>query len=410
MKGFFTMLRMNIKLLLRNPGYLVSLIVIPVLAVLMLNIQYTSYTYVDNEQEITFMEPDTRIVAESYSSMQVLIRDNSSSDAAQWVARRLSQHGIYQIYICMPDSENPDAAGYAKSYMNNNTVSAVIEIPASFEEDILSGGDGGIRIFHNDDMRVPMLEEGVNRTVSSLMAHASGCKTAGALRSALEKADTSLPEETLVSIDLDSELSGEEIDYKRNIGFSVAILSFAFLMCGTFNAAVAVGERNNRVLTRIYLSGTGMLSYVMVKAAAACVTALIQTVVAGIGVCILTNGNIGIPFISYLFLLGGLALIFNLLCVTNAILSDNVLTAACTAFIVWTGTNLISGVYFSGVEITGWISRAAFLAPQKWVMFACDMIFKGQNHVYPLYLVVTTAFIIVIISVGMVGLKVRAKD
>ena len=105
-----------------------------------------------------------------------------------------------------------------------------------------------------------------------------------------------------------------------------------------------------------------------------------------------------------------IGLIFSTLSLMLGVVSGNVMTANILAFIVWNVTALLSGLYFPLKDTTKAIKAASNIMPQKWFLEGEEMFFVNDNKVYIMLLCITVAYLIVIISVGSLGLKLVKEE
>jgi len=50
------------------------------------------------------------------------------------------------------------------------------------------------------------------------------------------------------------------------------------------------------------------------------------------------------------------------------------------------------------------------MMPQRWVLKAAEMLMAGKSGVYSMYILVVVSYLIVISSVGYMGIKLRKKE
>ena len=183
------------------------------------------------------------------------------------------------------------------------------------------------------------------------------------------------------------------------------MLSLAFALTGCFVANLAVTESDNKALLRIEMSGMTMLKYIASKALTAVIVTVLQTAVVAAATAAFVGTDVGIPFGSYLLLVGVMGLIYNLLSLVFGLFFRNTTFAVYASFGVWVFANLISAVYFDFVKLPDWWEKLSLIAPQKWVMICSEMLMKGQDNAYTNFFMASAAFLLVILTAGYLTAK-----
>ena len=417
MSGLFTMMKMNLKLLLRNKGYLAFLIILPIVSVLMLNIKggggidggNDSYKIheLNKQNESIFMVTNTKL--------NVKVYDCNNSELSNYVIEELAKAGSYRIYRYIGEDMNiEEARQEALNTSNHNVLGAVIYIPSSFETEILNGNPSNMVVFEaTSDARIKLLESNLDSFLQSVSKYAAMTgynKTA--LKTLLNTSvENEMSKETVgIEVGNTLQLTTQQQDQKSSIGYSLAFLTIGFLFSGVFIAATVVEERQNRVYNRIVLSKSSIINYGLVKLGLILITVIIQTSILAIGIKLIVKTDYGIPFSSYIFFVLGLGLIFNLFSVVIGIITNNVLTSNYIAFLVWCLSDLLAGLYFPLEAAAGWWGKISLMMPQRWVLKAAEMIMAGKSGVYSMYILVVVSYLIVISSVGYMGIKLRKKE
>jgi ABC-2 type transport system permease protein len=411
------MVKMNMKLLLRNKGYLAFLIILPIISVIMLNINIfitsddPKNTYVIHELK----EDNEVILSVANTKLNVKIYDSSHSKLSDYVIENLAKTGAYGIYRYQEETiDVQEAREKALKSANHNIIGAVIYIPDTFETDILSGGNGNIVLFEaSEDGRIELLSNTLDVYLKSLVRYALVSDyNSEELNKLLETSTKNEVKKEMVNIEVGDtlNLTAEQQGKSANIGYSLAFLTISFLFSGVFIAATVVEERHNRVYNRFLLSLVSFGNYGIVKLLMIFITVLIQTGIIAIGIKLLVKTDFGIPFTSYLFLVFCLGLIFNLFSVVIGILTNNVLTSNYIAFLAWTLSALLAGLYFPINGISWWWESISMLMPQRWVVKAAEMIMAGKSGVYSMFLMVVSSYLIIIMGIGFLGIKMNHKE
>lgn len=410
---FFIMLKYNIKLLLRNPGFYVSMILLPIAATFMFNLQYQDTTEKKENSIVELSDDKLSVVDADYSKLIVLAYDNSKSSSSKYLLKELNYYGLYKIYSYKTDSCPDDFNAWAKDYMNNNTAKVILYFPKDFEKNILEGSSNGMSIYvGNSDDRIKMLKSCVQYSVSSMdkFAQLSNKDNASYLKYLDELAKNRIEKNSVDVISAgEFNLSNEQNGFINNIAFAIAILSFAFILSGVFNANIIIREKNDLILTRVKLSDTSVSVYIMVKIAIGFIITLLQTAIATVGIFIFTSGDFGISISDFVIFTATLGLIFNTVCVMCGFISNNLMNALYFSFGIWMITNMLSGVYFPSMELDGWIGKLSDLTPQKWVLTTSKMIMTNRENDYSKYILVSVEFLMAVFVLGLVIEKLNER-
>ena len=110
-------------------------------------------------------------------------------------------------------------------------------------------------------------------------------------------------------------------------------------------------------------------------------------------------------FLVVIFLLG---LIFSTLSLLLGVVLGDIMSANYAVFAIWSISALLAGLYFPLDDTTKALKALSYLMPQRWFMDASELLLVGDKSAYSMLLCVTMAYLIIIISVGSVGLKIKS--
>lgn len=79
-------------------------------------------------------------------------------------------------------------------------------------------------------------------------------------------------------------------------------------------------------------------------------------------------------------------------------------------FTIWSISALLAGLYFPLNDTTAALKTISYLMPQKWFMDASELLLVGDKSACSMLLYVTVAYLVVIITVGVVGLKMKRQE
>lgn len=426
MNGFYTMLKMNFRLLSRNAGYLCFLIILPLTAVVILNfdLQNTAVNGADAQGIIYLEKEEERIEDMTGLMLNVKVYDYAASELSGYFLRSLQRSGSCQLY-CYNSGRSEELGLTVKigqkavkenaiKVMNENTIGAVLVIQPDFDRLIMDGDyiDSIFVYYGNEDARVDALQNNINQIFAGINTFSAAAEERRddfeELISKSDKESFRVRTENVHSSD-ERGLASEQLNYVATIKYSWALVTMAFTFSGVFVSHIVIMERNNGVFRRTKLSGIGMSNYGLVKFCMIIATVMIQVAVMGAGIKLFVKADFGIGMSQYLLLTFGLALILNTLSVVIGIIVNNLLSTSYMAFFAATMTLMISGLFFP-MEAKGWLGKAALLTPQRWGVEAVKMLLAEEKGTYGFYALAVIAFLSVIFCVGFLGLNMIQKE
>lgn len=418
MNGFSTMLKCNLRLLLRNKGYLISVIGIPLLATLWIwFIQYSSTvtTTASEDTSITKIHIDDKVLhPEDSLSLAVKVYDASHSKASEYFINTLSEYSMFSFYLA-------DASGMteeeirknAECTANTSNLFTSLYVPSDFEELMLTGTtDTAIVLYKTtEDDRAKLLGTNSQALLTTISRYGNLANhDKDAFYKLLTKAgDIKITRElTTVSNTELTELTREQKEQKNSFGYVLAFFILSFLLSGVFISSIYVSEKNNNVLKRITLTKANFFNYIVVKLILAVITLIIEETVICIGISIMGN-ILGLTTPQFIFITSGVGLILLLLSIVIGTYTNNVVTVAFGGFFAWTISNCLAGLYFPISENSLWLQSIAKLMPQYWSMEYYDLIQVGNGGGILMYLAVTLAFLALLGCLGVLGLRLTSK-
>lgn len=396
MTGFITMIKMNCRLLYRNIGFMCFLVLLPIAAILLLNITYNT-SVSGEEAKIVYLDTKDSRIDTTRQNLVIKIYDYSVSDLSKNLIDFIQGGEIFELYcyqekgggMAWPEENLLDV-------LNRNPVDAIIIIEDNFDELFSQERfNEGIRIFYgHEDFRIGILTGMVN----SFLNYPAG------INELMPPINDNLSEPE------SSVFDGIMFSHKSNVMYSWAVITITFALSGVFVSNLIIMERNNGTFKRMRLSDYRMNGYLLVKFLMALLTVVIQILVMGVGILIFVRIDFGISVVEYLGLTFGLALVLNLFSLVLGILINNMLTVSYVAFCLGATLPLISGLFFPGMELKGWLSQASLLTPQRWGVMALDSLLLGDRGPLLDYTLVIVAFIALLGCVSLVGLNIIRKD
>ncbi len=414
------LVKMSLKLLLRNKGFLFFLIVTPILSTLILSIKMDHAVYSDNSDKELVIElgnhTEKAVYVGDTSACIIKVYDASNSELSEYVLNKMAGTGIFSV--CRADvsgltEEEIDEA--AKRDAFDDRAGMLLYLRNDFDEAVLSGDwEQGIKLYavSEDERQELFITE-----LTDLFARIKQVQTivgddVTVMLKMLTEIEDKLPEKEVVNFagKEEIELTENQINQKTQIGYAFAIITLGFLFCGVCVAHSVIEEQNNKVFTRVLLTKLSSRDYFISKFVVAIVISLMQTVVLAICLFFIPGLDVGINIISFLFIIFQLGLIFGALSLLIGVILGDVMSSNYAVFSIWSISALLAGLYFPLDDTTKALKTLSYLMPQKWFMDASELLLVGDKSAYSVVLCVTVAYLIVIISVGGVGIKIKRYE
>lgn len=403
MRAFMTMTKINCKMLLRNIGFLVCLVLLPIGASALHMIQSTS-GYVTDDQLSKIIELDSfdSAVLMGTKNVTVVFADAAKDEFSDLLLNSLTKEEWCTVirYKSEPLSAEQLKQLIQDTY-DRSIMAAVVYLPEDFSAKLMAGQSPEMIILNGGkDGRFDLLKNKINVNLSVLAGCACSSESQSQAVSIAKTAFDKMPAVKSIVTEDKKALSPEQTDHLRSTGYALAVLSLAFALTGCFVANLVVTENDNKALLRIEMSGMTMLKYIASKALTAVIVTILQTAVVAGATAAFVGTDVGIPFGSYLLLVGTMGLIYNLLSLFFGIFFKNTTFAVYASFGIWVFANLISGVYFDFVKMPDWWQKLSLIVPQKWVIITFEALMKGEANAYFNYFLVSAAFLLVILMGG----------
>ena len=414
-----SIIKSTLKVILRNKVFWFFVIIAPLVSTLILkNKQSYSSFYDKDRREIIELESMDEKVVYNGGNGEYLIKvyDASNSLYSDYILNRLNESGLFKV--CRYKDKNINIGWVNRQIAEGDyfdRMGMIIFMDKDFEKNLLSGNTDALKLFEmSDDER----SKTFYITLKSILLEINQCvKTNEGLSSKelLEKLRTnreSLPKKEIVTYvgKNERELTAEQSNGKAQIGYAFAIMTLGFLFAGILVSHTAIAEQKNRVLTRIRLTKTTEAEYFVGKFIVAMMTSVMLTIMMAIYMFVLGTEEMGMSRVKILLMIMLVGLIFSALSLMLGIVSGNVMTANILAFLAWNVSALLSGLYFPLKDTSKAIQAASNIMPQKWFLDATEMFFVNDNKVYIMLLCITVAYLIVIISLGSLGLKLAKEE
>ncbi len=423
MKTFLMLLKMNVRLLLRNKAFLFFLCITPIVSTIILGLKTgtsASVLFKEEDARSSILElensKERAVYTGDTTAFIVKVYDASHSELSEYMLEELTKSGMFSI--CRADAREltaEEVEKQAKKDAFDDRAGALLYVKPNFDNGVLAGSPDEAVLFYpvSEDERLELFEEELTENLNLMynLAENTGMK-ADEMIEALENLNAYMPEKSVVSLNSKSDivLTDKQCSYRDKIGYAFAIITLGFLFCGVCVAHTVIEEQGNKVYTRIMLSGISRALYLGAKFLMSVMISVLQTGI--LGICLFVSGNMdfGVPKGSFLLLIFLLGLIFSIISFCTGILMGDVMSSNYMVFALWSVSALLAGLYFPLDTTSPALKAIAYLMPQKWFMRATELLLTGDKSVYSMVICITAAYLIVILSIGGIGLKIKRED
>lgn len=420
MSRFLTLLKINIKLILRNKGFLFFLMITPIVSTIILGLKTEPALFEEEDARSHIIELENSTKRAVYdgdtTAFIVKVYDASKTELSEYMLEQLAETGMFSVCRAdVTDMTEEEVFKQAKKDAFDDRAGTLLYLKKDFDTEVLSGNyEQALLAFAvSEDERWDIFEKECMFILKQVhqLAEKTGADETAVLE-LLDEIEGNLPQKEVVSLSgkKDIALTAEQSASRDVIGYAFAILTLGFLFCGVCVAHTVIEEQENKVYTRMMLSGIGQKEYIGVKLVIAVFISVLQTAI--VGICLFVTGNIevGIDKMSFLLIIFLLGLIFSSISFCTGVLSGNVMASNYAVFGLWSISALLAGLYFPLDGSSELLKTISYLMPQKWFMRAAEMLLSGDKNVYSMILCITGAYLIVIMSIGGVGLKIKRSD
>lgn len=420
MNRFFILLKTNMKLLLRNKGFLFFLVAAPIVSMIILGLKMDATLYEDEEARTQIIEMENAEKKAVYygasTAFIVKVYDGSKTELSEYTLKTLAETGI--LSVCRLDAAKmteEEVLAQAKKDGYNDRAGALLYLKPDFDKGVLEGDyEKAFQIYDvSEDERQELFEEELSSILSDIHLVAGNMAAdSGTVLETLQSVQDALPEKEVVNISGKEHivLDAKQARQKNLMGYAFAIITLGFLFCGSCVAYTVIEEQEDKLYTRMMLSKLKRQEYLISKFAMVIVISAAQTLIIGIFMLFAGNIDVGLSKIGFLFIIFLLGLIFSTISLVIGILAGDVMSANYAVFSVWSISGLLAGVYFPLDSTSAGLKTLSGLMPQRWFLKATEMLFTGDTSAYTMIICITAAYLIIVISVGSVGLKIKRSD
>lgn len=414
-----SLVKTSIKLLLRNKGFLFFLIVTPILSAFILSVKMDHNVYIDSEKEVVLELKDytyKAVYTGDTSACIIKVYDASNSELSNYVLNQTARSGMFSV--CRADvsgMSDEEVEENAKKSAFDDRVGMILYLKKDFDKALLSGNwKEGVMIYavSEDDRQELFITELTD--LFARIKHVQGFTgdDITAMLEMLNGIQDSLPDKKVVNLvgKEELELTTQQVNQHTQMGYAFAIITLGFLFCGVCVAHSVIEEQNNKVFTRVMLTKLKSREYFIAKFVVAFVISIMQTLVLALCLPLIPGLDIGMSMPTFLLVIFLLGLIFGTLSLLLGVVLGDVMSANYAVFAIWSISALLSGLYFPLDNTTQGLKTLSYLMPQRWFMDATELLLIGDKSAYSMLLCVTAAYLVIIISVGGVGLKAKRYE
>lgn len=415
-----SLVKISLRLLLRSKGFLFFLLVTPALSALILGIKLDYNISGADRQKEAIKElkgyKEKAVYIGDNSQCIVKVYDGSHSGLSEYLLEQMAESGMFCICRCDVRSlteEEVEAA--AKKDAFEDRAGMLLYLKKDFDGAVLEGEwENAIKLYEvSEDERRELFKNELDGELKMIKkAQALVGDDPVLLLNMLKEVRDKMPQKNVVNL-AGSEgivLTDRQANQKSQIGYALAIITLGFLFCGVCVAHSVIEEQNNKVFTRVMLTKISERDYFISKFAVTVLICILQTLVLGLCLSFVRGLDLGIGIVSFLFVIFFLGLIFSTLSLLLGVVIGDVMSSNYAVFSIWSISALLAGLYFPLDDTTRAIKALSYLMPQRWFMDSMELLLTGDKTAYSMLLYITMAYLIVIISVGGVGLKIKRYE
>lgn len=414
------LVKMNLKLLLRNKGFLFFLIVTPALSAFLLSAKTEHTVYIDGSDKEVILElkdyTEKAVYLGDTSACIIKVYDASNSELSDYVLNRMAAAGMFSV--CRADVSGlteEEVEEIAKRDAFDDRAGVLLYLKKDFDAAVLDGTwEQSMKLYVvSEDKRQELFVTELTDLLAVIkqVQSVAGDDITVMLEMLMDIQDK-LPEKKVVNLSGKDEISltDRQVNQRTQIGYAFAIITLGFLFCGVCVAHSVIEEQNNKVFIRVMLTKMNGRDYFISKFVAAFVISVMQTLVLAVCLSFIRGLDVGMSIMSFLVVIFLLGLIFSTLSLLLGVVLGDVMSSNYAVFAIWSISALLAGLYFPLDYTTKALKTLSYLMPQRWFMDASELLLTGDKSAYSMLLCITAAYLIVIISVGGVGLKIKRYE
>lgn len=415
-----SLVKMNLKLLLRNKGFLFFLLITPILSAYILSIktEHALYSDVSNKEVVIELKDyaENAVYVGDTSACIIKVYDASKSELSEYVLNQLATTGIFSI--CRADVSpltEKEVEENAKKDAFRDRAGLLLYLKEDFDKAVLEGAwEQSIKLFvvSEDERQELFITELTDLLARIKQVQILAGDDISVMLEMLTHIQSNLPEKKVVNLAGREEivLTQQQSSQKAQIGYAFAFITLGFLFCGVCVAHSVIEEQNNKVFTRVMLTKIGNKDYFVSKFVIVFIISVMQTMVLAVCLSFIRGLDVGMSILSFMVVIFLLGLIFGTLSLFIGVVLGDIMSSNYAVFAIWSISALLSGLYFPLDDTTKTLKTLSYLMPQRWFMDASELLLVGDKGAYSMLLCITVAYLVVIISIGGVGLRIKRYE
>ncbi|MBP5417821.1 MAG: ABC transporter permease [Clostridiales bacterium] len=410
-----TLITSSLKLLFRNKSFWFFLVIVPILSTFVLNQHQMNSISLSKQAENKIAELDSVDDKVAYygghGEFVIKVYDACGSELSEYMLTKLSRTGAFSVVRAKaPDMDREAADKKIEHDGEFDRMGAALYIPQDFDRLLMEGKEDEALTLYvlSDDGRIEMLEYSVKKELSLIKKTVAEWTSTEAVKLLNQKL-LNTPEKEIVKLSGGSSrsLTQDQENRKTAIGYAIAFMTLGYVFCGIFIAHTVIKDEHDKVLTRLRLTGMSSYKYFASKFVISVIATFLMTVVLGAFSFMIDTEKFGIGRAKFLLMMFLLGLIFSSISLVIGVILGDVMNANIAAFALFSLSSLLAGTFFPMDATSSLIKALSSLMPQKWFLDATEMIFLGDGKAYLVLLCVTASYLLLTLSLGGVGIKVR---
>ena len=414
-KSMITLIKSSLKLLFRNKSFWFFIVIVPLLSTFVLQAHQMNSITLSKQADGTVAELESEEEKVAYYSSQgafvVKVYDACGSDLSEYMLKKIASTGAFSIVRAkVPDMDKAAADARIEHDGEFDRMGAALYISQDFDRLVSDGKeDEALTIYVlSDDGRIEMFDYSVRKELALIRRTVAEWTLPKAVELLDQRLENS-PEKTIVKLQSGSSrsLTQDQENRKTAIGYAIAFMTLGYVFCGVFIAHTVIKDEHDKVLTRLRLTGMSSYTYFASKFVISAIATVLMTIVLGVFSLGLDAEKFGVGRVKFLLMMFLLGLIFSSISLVIGVIMGDVMNSNIAAFALFSLSSLLAGTFFPLDGTSNLIKAIASLMPQKWFLDATEMIFVGDRKAYLVLLAVTCSYLIVALSLGGVGIKIR---
>ena len=416
-------IKSTFKLMLRNKVFIFFLLIIPIATTAVLRIQADAKPIVDADSPAIIELPSYTERAVYYSregdnmyAFSIKVYDASGSDLSEYVLDQLAKNGMF--VVCRADVSGmteEEVASQAEFDAFMDRAGCLLYLKSDFDGALLNGDiEAAMEMFVvSDDERMELFELELSDILGQIKAAQKVCGgDSDAVFKMLGEIAENMPQKKTVSVTAkkDMELTAMQVEQSDLVGYASSLCTIGFLFAGLYIANTIIDEKNSKVFTRMMLSKVGTAEYFCAKYAAMLLINALQAVVLAVCISVMIRADFGFTVAELMVILLPQGLIFSVLGMVLGVLIGDVMSSIYVTYAIWAVSSMLAGLWVPLNDATDAIKALSAVMPQKRFVDAANMLLTGDKSGYLVVLLTLAAYLLVIISLGCVGLKMQKQE